>query len=99
MTVELERKVIPEGEIPLKNSNERRFTDSICSRLMINYREGGRVIRIADDRVPPFEGIGNLPMSSRSDRWLGCMPCLPLSLLVFSFNVKTYSNVSQLFSC
>ena len=69
MAVEFERNVIPEGEISPENSNERWITDCRCSRLMINYREGGGVIRIADDRVLPFEGIGNLPMSFRSGRW------------------------------
>ena len=30
---------------------------------MVNCREGGGVIRIADGRAMPIEGIGNLPMS------------------------------------
>ena len=30
---------------------------------MINYCEGGGVVRIADGRTMPIEGIGNLPMS------------------------------------
>ena len=30
---------------------------------MVNYREGGGVVRIADGRAIPIEGIGNLPMS------------------------------------
>ena len=30
---------------------------------MVNYREGGGVVRIADGRAMPIEGIWNLPMS------------------------------------
>ena len=30
---------------------------------MVNYREGGGVVRIADGRAMPIEGIMNLPMS------------------------------------
>ena len=30
---------------------------------MVNYCEGGGVVRIADCRTMPIEGIGNLPMS------------------------------------
>ena len=30
---------------------------------MVNCCEGGRVVRIADSRAMPIEGIGNLPMS------------------------------------
>ena len=30
---------------------------------MVNYREGGGVVRIADGRAMPIEGIGNFPMS------------------------------------
>ena len=30
---------------------------------MINYREGGGVVRSADGRAMPIEGIGSLPMS------------------------------------
>ena len=30
---------------------------------MVNYREGGGVVRIADGRKMPIEGIGNLPTS------------------------------------
>ena len=29
---------------------------------MVNYREGWGVVRIADGRAMPIEGIGNLPM-------------------------------------
>ena len=35
---------------------------------MVNYREGGGVVRIADGRAMPIEGIGNLPMSFRSGK-------------------------------
>ena len=30
---------------------------------MVNYRGGGDVIGISDDRTMPIESIGNLPMS------------------------------------
>ena len=31
---------------------------------MVNYREeGGGIVRSADDRAMPIEGIGNLPMT------------------------------------
>ena len=33
------------------------------ANYMVNYREGGGVVRIADGRAMPIEGIGNLPMS------------------------------------
>lgn len=63
MAVEDERNVTPEGEMPAESSIERWITDSRCSRymmpsadFMINYREGGGVVGIADDRVLPTEG-------------------------------------------
>ena len=30
---------------------------------MVNYRKGGGVVRIANGRAMPIEGIGSLPMS------------------------------------
>ena len=40
---------------------------------MVNYREGGSVVRIANDRAIPIEGIENLPMSVRSGKdWVLC---------------------------
>lgn len=35
---------------------------------MVSDREGGGVARIADDRILPIEGVGNLPTSFRFDR-------------------------------
>ena len=34
---------------------------------MVIYCEGGGVVRIADDRAMPIEGVGNLSMSFGSD--------------------------------
>ena len=38
---------------------------------MVNYREDGGVVRIADDRAMWIEGIGNLPMSFCSGKYRG----------------------------
>ena len=47
---------------------------------MANYREGGGVVRIADGRAMPIEGIGNLPMifwsgKDCADSSAKCRPC------------------------
>ena len=78
MAVEVEKNIPPVSELPPEGTIERWVTDSGCSRFMtpsadyrVNYREGGGAVRIADDRVMPIEGIGNLPMSFGSGKdWL-----------------------------
>ncbi|CAN0227654.1 unnamed protein product, partial [Ascophyllum nodosum] len=54
----------------VKTTVGRWVADSGCLQFMspsadhmVNYCEGGGVVRIADDRSMPIEGIGNLPMS------------------------------------
>ena len=68
--VEIEKGVPPVGELPPETMVERWIADSGCSQFMtpsadymVNYYEGGGVVRIADGRTMPIEGIGNLPMS------------------------------------
>ena len=68
--VEIEKDVPPLGELPPEATVERWVADSECSQFMTrsaaymaNYREGGGVVRIADDRAMPIERIGNFPMS------------------------------------
>ena len=70
MSVEIEKDVPPVGKLPPETTVERRVADSGCSQFMtpsaddmINYREGGGIVRIADGRAMSVEGIGNLPMS------------------------------------
>ena len=70
MAVEIEKNVPPLGELPPETTVERWVADSGCSQFMtpsadyiVSYREGGGVVRIADDRAMPIEGVGNLPMS------------------------------------
>ena len=70
MSVEIEKDVPPVRKLPPKTTVERWIADSGCSQFMtpsadhmVNYREGGGVVRIADDRAMPIEGIGNLPTS------------------------------------
>ena len=70
MSVDIEKDIPPVGELPPETSVERWVADSGCSQFMmpstdymVNYREGGDVVRIADGRAMPIEGIGNLPMS------------------------------------
>ena len=67
--VEIEKNVSPVGELPPETTVERWVADSGCSQFMtpsadymVNYCEGGGVVRIADGRTMPIEGIGNLPM-------------------------------------
>ena len=71
--VELEKDVPPVVELPPQTTVERWATDSECSQFMtpcvdymVNYREVRGVVRIADGRAMPIEGIGNLPMNFRS---------------------------------
>ena len=70
MSVDIEKDIPPVGELPPETTVERWVADSGCSQFMtpstecmVNYREGGDVVRTADDRAMPIEGIGNLPMS------------------------------------
>ena len=61
MAVEVEKNVPPVGELPPEGTVERWITDSGCSRFMTPSAD--YIVRIADDRVMPIAGIGNLPMS------------------------------------
>ena len=70
MSVEIEKDVPSVGKLPPETTVERGVADSGCSQFMtpsadhmVKYREGGGVVRIADSRAMPIEGIGNLPMS------------------------------------
>ena len=70
MAAEIENNVPQAGNLPPETTVERRVAGSGCSQFMtlsgdymVNYCEGGGVVRIADDRAMPIEGIGNLPMS------------------------------------
>ena len=67
---EIEKDVPPVGKLPPETPVERWVAGNGCSQFMtpsadyiVNYREGGGVVRIADGRAMPNEGIGNLPMS------------------------------------
>ena len=75
MSVEIEDNVPPFEELPPETTVERWVADSGCSQFMtpsadymVNYRESGGVVRIADDRAMSIEGIGDLPMSFRSGK-------------------------------
>ena len=71
LTGEIEKNVPPVGELPAETTVERWVADSGGSQLMkpsadcmANYYcEGGGVVRFADDRAIPTEGIGNIPAS------------------------------------
>ena len=70
MSVEIEKDVPSVGELPPETTVERWVADSGCSQFMtpsadymVNYREGGGVVRIADGRAMPIGCIGNSPMS------------------------------------
>ena len=78
MTVEYENNVFSVGELPPETTLERWVADNECSQFMmpsadsmVRYREGGGVVRIADDHAMPIKGIGNLPTSFWSGKgWL-----------------------------
>ena len=70
MSVEIEKDIPPVGKLPPETTIEIWVADSRCSQFMtpsvdhtVNYRKGGGVVRVADGRAMPIEGIGNLPMS------------------------------------
>ena len=70
MNVEIEKDVSSVGKLPRETTVERWVVDSGCWQFMtpsadhmVNYREGGDVVRISDGRAMLIEGIGNLPMS------------------------------------
>ena len=70
MSVEIEKDVPPVGKLPPETTVKRWVADSGCSQLMMpsadymgNYCEDGSVVRTADSRAMPIEGIENLPMS------------------------------------
>ncbi|CAN0461897.1 unnamed protein product, partial [Ascophyllum nodosum] len=63
-------KVLTPKENGDKKNKDEWVADSGCSQFMtpsadymVNYREGGGVVRTADGRAMPIESIGNLPMS------------------------------------
>ena len=68
--VEIEKDVPPVEELPPTTTVERWVADSgrlqfmtPSADYMVNYREGGGIVRISDGRAMPIEGIGNLRMS------------------------------------
>ena len=70
MTVEIKKDVPSVWELPPETTVERWITDSGCSQFMapsadymVNYHKDGGVVRIADGRAMPTEGIRNLPTS------------------------------------
>ena len=70
MSVEIEKDVPPVGDLPPESAVERWVADIGCSQFMtlfadymVNCREGGGVVRFADGRAIPIEGIGDLPTS------------------------------------
>ena len=75
MVVEIEKGVPSIGKLPPETTVERWVADSGCSQFMtpsadymVNYREVGGILRIADGRAMPIEGIGNFLMSFWSDK-------------------------------
>ena len=74
--VEIEKDVPPVEELPPETTVERWVADdSGCSQFitpfadyMVNYREGGGVVRIADGRAMPIEIIGNSSTSFWSSK-------------------------------
>ena len=69
MSFGIEKDVPPVGELSPETNMERWVGDSGCSQFMmpsadcmVHYREGGGVVRVADGRVIPIEGIGNSPI-------------------------------------
>ena len=70
MSVDIEKDVPQIRELLPETTVEGWDVDSGCSQFMtpsahymVNYREGGGIVRIADGRAMPIEGIENLPMS------------------------------------
>ena len=70
MSGKFQKDAPPIGELLPKTTVERWFVGNKCSQFvtpsadyMVNYRDGGGVVRITDGRAIPTEGIGNLPMS------------------------------------
>ena len=70
MSIEIEKDVPSVGKLPPETAVEKSVADSGCSQFltpstdhMVNYREDGCIVRTADGRAMPIEGIGNLPMS------------------------------------
>ena len=70
ISVEIEKDVPPVEKLPPETTVERWVAYSGCSQLitpsadhMVNYREGGGVVRVDDGSAMPIEGIGSLSMS------------------------------------
>ena len=71
MAVEIVTNVLPVCKLPPESTVENWVANGGCSRFMtpstdymVNYWycEIGGAVRVADDRVMPIEGIGNIPM-------------------------------------
>ena len=66
--VQIEKDIPPVGELPSETTTERWVADNGCSQIMtpsadymVNYREGGGIVRVANGRAMPIEDIENLP--------------------------------------
>ena len=96
VSVEIGKHILTVGKETPKTTVERWVADSGCSQFIvpsadhiINYREGGDVVRTAAGRAMPIEGIGNLPMSFWSVKdWVQVV--LSTSFMFRSWDITCY---------
>ena len=101
--VEIEKDFPPVGELPPEPTVERWVADSECSQFMtpsadymVNYREGGGVVRIADDRAMPIKGIENLPMSFWSGKdWVQVVLSNVAHVLSLGYNLLSLKRMAD----
>ena len=101
--VEIEKDVPPFGKLLPEATVERWAADSGCSQLltsstdnMVNYCGGGGVVRIADGRAMPIEGIGNLPMSFWSDKdWVQVVLPNVAHVPLLGYNLLSLKNMAD----
>ena len=103
MSVEIEMDVPPVGKLPPGTTVERWVADSRCSQFMtlsadhvVNYREGGGVLRIADGHAMPIDGIGNLPMSFWSGKdWVQVVLPNIAHVLLLGYNLLSWKRMAD----
>ena len=101
--VEIEKDVPPVGELPRDTTVERWVADSGCSQFMthsadymVNCHEDRGVVRIADGRAMPIEGIGNLRMSFWSGKdWVQIVRPNVTPALLLGYNLLSFKRMAD----
>ena len=101
--VEIENDIPPVEELPPETTVERWVADNGCSQFMtppadymVNYHEGGGVVRVGDSRAMPIEGIGNLSMSFWSGKdWVQVVLPIVARVPLLGYNLLSLKRMAD----